>query len=150
MMNSGQSLVLEIPAPDPKVSRDFMAEKLAFHADAWDVAEDLKNGVDEIVVVDARSQEAYLQGHIPGAISFPHRTMTAESTADLDQQKIYVVYCDGIGCNGSTKGALKLASAGLRVKELIGGLDFWIRDGHPVARGEESGSPAPAAVGCGC
>ncbi len=25
-------------------------------------------------------------------------------------RKVYVTYCDGIGCNGSTKGAYKLAS----------------------------------------
>jgi rhodanese-related sulfurtransferase len=149
-MDGRRSLVLEFPAPAPQVSRDYMAEKLALHTDAWDVAEDLKNGIEDIVVVDARSRESYMQGHIPGAISFPHREMSPTSTGRLDSQKTYVVYCDGIGCNGSTKGAWKLAAAGFRVKELLGGLDFWIRDGHPVARGEETGSLLPHAVACGC
>ena len=45
----------------------------------------------------------------PGAVSFPHREMSAETTAELDRSKAYVVYCDGIGCNASTKGAYKLA-----------------------------------------
>jgi hypothetical protein len=49
------------------------------------------------------------------------------------------VYCDGMGCNASTNGAYKLAVLGLRVKELLGGLDWWIRDGHPVATGHEPG-----------
>ena len=127
------SLVLETPAPSCEVSRDFMAAKLGLHTDAWDVAQDLKHGITDIVVVDARAREMYAKGHIPGAISFPHREMTAESTQHLDRSKTYVVYCDGIGCNGSTKGAYKLAAAGLQVKELLGGLDYWIRDGHPVA-----------------
>jgi rhodanese-related sulfurtransferase len=127
------SLVLETPAPSPDVSRDFMLAQLGLHADAWDVAQDLKHGVTDIVVVDARSREQYAKGHIPGAISFPHREMSAESTRELDRSKTYVVYCDGIGCNGSTKGAYKLAAAGFRVKELVGGLDYWMRDGHPVA-----------------
>lgn len=126
------SLVLEIPAPSPEVSRDFMAAQLGLYTDAWDVAQDLKHGITDVVVVDARAREFYAKGHIPGAISFPHREMTAESTRDLDRSKTYVVYCDGIGCNGSTKGAYKLAAAGLRVKELLGGLDYWTRDGHPV------------------
>ena len=42
---------------------------------------------------------------------------------------LYVTYCDGIGCNASTKGALNMAKLGFRVKELMGGLDWWKRDG---------------------
>ncbi|SMB42821.1 Sulfurtransferase (fragment) [Serratia proteamaculans] len=38
------------------------------------------------------------------------------------------------------------------MKELIGGLDFWLRDGHPLATGEQSGSLQGSAIGedCGC
>src|SRR5579871_2216080 len=125
-MTSPRSAVLETPAPPAERSRDFMHSKLALHTDAWDVAHDLEHGISTIIVVDARSREAYARGHIPGAVSFPHREMTPEALAQLDRDKTYVVYCDGIGCNGSTKGAYKLAAAGFRVKELLGGLDFWI------------------------
>lgn len=151
-MDETPSLVLQVPAPTPEASRDFMAAKLAFHADAWDVAEDLKHGVQAIVVVDARSRAAYTRGHIPGAISFPHREMSPDTARGMDRRKTYVVYCDGIGCNASTKGAHHLAALGFRVKELLGGLDFWLRDGHPVARGEDSGqmTAARSGVACGC
>jgi rhodanese-related sulfurtransferase len=74
-------------------------------------------------VVDTRSRDAYAAGHIPGAISFPHREMNTETTAGLDRSKVYVVYCDGIGCNASTKGAYILARLEFRTKELLGGLD---------------------------
>jgi rhodanese-related sulfurtransferase len=142
-----QSLVLEVPAPAPAVSRDFMTAKLALHTDAWDVAEDLQHGVADIVVVDARSRAAFAVGHIPGAISLPHREMSPHSTQHFDRRKTYVVYCDGIGCNASTKGAYQLALLGFQVKEMLGGLDFWIRDGHPVEAGASAASPA---VACGC
>ena len=135
-----ESLVLEIAPPSSDASRNFFLAKLSLHTDAWDVAEDLRNGVAEIVVVDARSTDAYQRGHIPGAISFPHRTMNEASTAHLDRGKTYVAYCDGIGCNASTKGAYRLAALGFQVKELLGGLDFWLRDGHPVAQGSAPGS----------
>jgi hypothetical protein len=46
----------------------------------------------------------------------------------------------GIGCNASTKGAYKLARLGFRAKELLGGIDWWRRDGHPVAASHEPGS----------
>lgn len=56
--------------------------------------------------------------------------MSEESTAHLDKAVPVVTYCDGIGCNAPTKGALNMARLGFRVKELIGGLDWWKRDGY--------------------
>lgn len=146
------SQVLRFPPPSPQQSLSYLQNKLACYADAWDVAEDLAHQVTEIVVIDARSPEHYRAGHICGAVSFPHRVMDAESTARLDRSKVYVTYCDGIGCNGSTKAAFKLAALGFQVKELIGGLDFWRRDGHPMAWGDAPGEWPQAAPGaqCGC
>lgn len=145
------SYVLEIAPATPVEARDYMLAKLSLHTDAWDVAEDLRNGVTDVVVIDARTEEYYQLGHIPGALCFPHRKMNAESVAALDREKTYVTYCDGIGCNASTKGAYKLASLGFKVKELLGGLDFWRRDGHPLAIGAEPGTLIDtAAVECAC
>lgn len=146
------SQVLRFPSPSPQQSLDYLHNKLAYYADAWDVAEDLAHQITEIVVIDARSSEAYRAGHICGAVSFPHRNISAESTARLDRRKVYVTYCDGIGCNGSTKAAYKLAALGFQVKELIGGLDFWRRDGHPMGWGDAPGEWPEAAPGaqCGC
>lgn len=106
-------------------------DKLCYETDSWDLNEAIQNG-ERIVVIDARSAEAYAEEHIPGAVSLPHRTMCQETTSHLDLKTLYVTYCDGIGCNASTKGALKMAQLGFRVKELIGGLDWWKRDGFPT------------------
>ncbi len=106
-------------------------DKLEFETDAWDLNQMLREGRN-VVVVDARSEASYSQEHIPGAISFPHRSMNPESTRNLDRSALYVTYCDGIGCNASTKGALKLTECGFQVKELIGGIDWWKRDGYPT------------------
>ncbi|HEV8678905.1 MAG TPA: rhodanese-like domain-containing protein [Stellaceae bacterium] len=133
------SAVLEYGVADPAESAAVMAEKLRFHTDSWDLSVDLGAGSRDIVVIDARSREAYVAGHIPGALSLPHREMTPEATASLDPGRVCVVYCDGIGCNASTKGAYNLARLGFRVKELLGGLDWWRRDGHPVTRSAEIG-----------
>jgi rhodanese-related sulfurtransferase len=134
------SAVLEHGTPEPGEIARVMEDKLRFHTDSWDLSTDLRAGLSDIVVIDARSRDAYAAGHIPGAVSFPHRKMTAEITARLDRSKVYVVYCDGIGCNASTKGAYKLARLGFRAKELLGGIDWWRRDGHPVATTHEPGS----------
>ncbi|WP_110690586.1 rhodanese-like domain-containing protein [Salinicola endophyticus] len=145
------SRVLEVPPPEPAISAAAMRDKLGLHTDAWDLAQDLANAIETLVVIDTRSRSHYLAGHIPGAISLPHVEMSDTSLAALARDRVYVCYCDGIGCNGSTWGTLKLATAGFTVKELLGGLDFWQRDGHPIASGPEPGSLAAAKLAaCGC
>lgn len=64
--------------------------------------------------------------------------MSPETAGHLDRKALIVVYCDGIGCNASTRGALNMTRPGFRVKELIGGLDWWKRDGHPTESVVES------------
>jgi len=120
--------------------------KLAYETDSADLYAAIEQG-EPIVVVDGRAAGAYDHEHIPDAISLPHREISAETTASFDRSKLYVCYCDGIGCNASTQTAMKLLRLGFQVRELIGGLDWWKRDGYPT-----HGSEAGVAVGirCGC
>lgn len=111
---------------------DFYEAKLRFETDSWDLFEAM-SGQEPVIAVDARSKEAYEKEHIPQSINIPHKTMSELTTAHLDTSKTYITYCDGIGCNASTKGALKLARLGFRVKELLGGLDWWKRDGYATS-----------------
>ena len=147
---STPSLVLAHPPAAPADAAVCLQAKLACYTDAADLAHDLAARAPGFAVIDARAPAAYRDGHIPGATSFPHRTMDAASTAGLARELVYIVYCDGIGCNASTQGAWKLARLGFQVKELIGGLDFWKRDGHPTAQGEAPGALAASGAGCGC
>jgi len=125
---------------------DFYQRKLAYEMDSADVYEALEKG-EAIVVVDGRSSSAYAEEHIPDAVSLPHRGISFDSTAGLDRSKVYVCYCDGIGCNASTKTALKLLTLGFQVRELIGGLDWWKRDGYAT---HGSKARAEGAIRCGC
>ena len=124
----------------------FYKAKLNYETDSWDLSESLKNDAN-IIVIDARSADVFALEHIPTAINIPHRTMSPETTAHLDKTKTYITYCDGIGCNASTKGALKMTELGFKVKELLGGLDWWKRDGY-----ETHGSQGREGVqqSCGC
>ena len=123
---------------------DYYRHKLAYEMDSADLYEALEEG-ESIVVVDGRTDSAYAHDHIPGAISLPHRTISPESTGALDRSRLYVCYCDGIGCNASTKTAMKLLDLGFQVRELIGGLDWWKRDGYAT-----HGDAASAGTGTRC
>lgn len=122
------------------------SNKLAYEIDSWDLKFAIESG-ERIVVVDARSPEAFSKEHIPGAISLPHGAMTEATTGSIDRSALVVTYCDGIGCNASTKGALNMTKLGFRVKELMGGLDWWKRDGHPT---EANTAGLAGTPGCGC
>lgn len=126
--------------------QEYYARKLQFEIDSWDLADALSQG-EKVQVIDARSADAYTVEHIPGAINLPHRTMVEATTSGFNREWLCVVYCDGIGCNASTKGALNMLNLGFQVKELIGGLDWWKRDGHPT---EGTGSVENVGKTCGC
>ena len=124
----------------------FYENKLKYEIDSWDLAESLNKG-EKITVIDARSNASYQLEHIPGSLNIPHREMNEERTKNLDRNNLYVCYCDGIGCNASTKGALNMVKLGFNVKELMGGLDWWKRDGYETSG--TKGIPGREIV-CGC
>jgi rhodanese-related sulfurtransferase len=125
---------------------NFYQRKLDFEIDPSDLFKALENG-EKIVPLDARQAAGYLKEHIPGAINIPHREMNENSTRHLDKSNLYVCYCDGIGCNASTKGALNMTKLGFRVKELIGGIEWWKSDGYAT---EGENSTQGLAVACAC
>ena len=124
----------------------FYEEKLRYEIDSWDLNVALKEG-DKLIVLDTRSAEAYETEHISGAHHFPHGTMFSETTSHLDKSFTYVTYCDGIGCNASTKGALNMTRLGFIVQELLGGIEWWRRDGYPT---EGKNGAAETGASCGC
>ncbi len=104
-------------------------DKLAYEMDPSDLFAAIENG-EAVIAIDTRQAFGYEKERIPGAVNIPHRTMNEATTSHLDKSKTYVCYCDGIGCNGSTKGSLNMTQLGFKVKELIGGLEWWIKDGY--------------------
>lgn len=125
----------------------FYESKLAFEMDPSDLFEALNNG-EKIIALDARKPFGFEAEHIPNAINIPHREMNLETTQHLDKGVLYVTYCDGIGCNASTKGALNMTRLGFKVKELIGGIEWWKLDGYATegSKGNESG----LKIECAC
>jgi len=133
------SAVLETPAAPAEVAQRHFAGRLAFETDVSDLMADLGKGNPDLLVIDTRSPQSFELCHIPGALNLPR--INAASTAGLPRDKVYVVYCWGPGCNGSTKGALRLAQLGFKVKELYGGLEYWRKEGGALEG--QLGSRAP-------
>ncbi|WP_328928109.1 rhodanese-like domain-containing protein [Streptomyces sp. NBC_00190] len=120
-----------------ELSATYFLAKLAAECDPSDVEHDISHKIPGVAVIDTRSAESYREAHIPGALNLPHRDLSSEHVVGLDRDVTYVTYGFGPDCNAGTKGAAKLAVLGFRVKEMIGGFEYWKRDGFPV----ESGNP---------
>lgn len=126
------SLVLETPTATPEDAHRHFLAKLSVETDAADVRLDLQRGQHGFVLIDARSAQDFEECHIPGAISLPYRQITAESTAHLSKEQPLVVYCWSPGCNSATKAAARLSKLGFQVKEMIGGIEYWRREGGAI------------------
>jgi rhodanese-related sulfurtransferase len=96
--------------------------RLRFETDPADVWAALRSGAADFTLVDARSRDSYDRARLPGAIS-AHDELPAGPL---------VTYCWSPGCNGATKLAARLHAEGREVREMIGGFEYWIREGLPI------------------
>lgn len=140
--------VTMVPAPAAEEAHRYFTAKLAHEADPADVATDIADGGTDFTLVDCRPTGNYTKAHLPGAISLPWQEITEERVHALPAG-LLVTYCWGPSCNAATKGAMLLAAHGRQVKELIGGLEYWIREGHPTEgrRPVEPGEEKPSDWG---
>jgi rhodanese-related sulfurtransferase len=120
-----------------ELAHQHFTHRLSVETDADDVAQAIREGTREFVLVDARSAEAYAAGHLPGAINLHHRDITREALDALGPGPI-VVYCWGPGCNGAAKAGARIGGLGRAVKEMLGGFEYYVREGHPI-EGEQAG-----------
>lgn len=127
-----RSLVTQTEAASPDEALRHFAAKLAVETDPSDVAFDLAHGAQGFAVADARSADAFLDMHLPSALSLPHARIDAGAIEPLRGRGLLVVYCWSASCNAADKAARKLAALGLQVKVMIGGLEAWVREGYPT------------------
>jgi rhodanese-related sulfurtransferase len=94
-----------------------------------------------VVFIDARNDQDYQAGHIPGAWQFNHYRAEAHLPTVLPvclaAQKV-VVYCKGGECEDSEFAAIVLRDAGVPRENLFvytGGISEWMTNGLPVEIG---------------
>lgn len=104
-----------------------------------------------LIIIDARSDAHYQEGHIPGAYQldhfYPERYLATTLPACQTAEQI-LVYCNGGTCDDSLQTAIFLRDAGIPRERLfiyVGGIAEWKEKGLPVEIGaRKSGSMLPA------
>lgn len=110
---------------------DYYAAKLAFETDASDVHA-ARQARSDVVVIDVRSEQAWAQGRVAGAIHMHYSEIADRAPREISPDAEVVVYCWSPGCNAGAKGALEFSRLGYNVREMIGGFEYWVREGYPV------------------
>jgi rhodanese-related sulfurtransferase len=103
-----------------------------------------------VVFIDARNDEHYQEGHIPGAYQldhfYPERYLAATLPVCQTAEQI-LIYCNGGACDDSLQTAIFLRDAGIPRERLFiyaGGITEWTAKGLPVETGaRKSGSLLP-------
>lgn len=117
----------------------YFSTKLAHETDPSDVYDAQRAGED-VVLVDVRSDDAWAHGRISGARHIPYAEIAKRAPTEIPEGADVVVYCWSPGCNAGAKGALEFARLGYRVREMIGGYEYWVREGQPT---ENDNGPLP-------
>ena len=131
------------------------AAKLRFETDPSDVHAAFERG-ERFVLVDSRAAVAWAQGRVAGAVHLPTAQIDERASQLIPLDMPVVVYCWGPGCNGSTRAALAFSRLGYEVREMIGGYEYWVREGLPTVDDagllERSVDPltAPLGIACDC
>lgn len=128
-MNSVLGMTELAPSTDLLVAH--FAGKLAFETDASDVHADQEAG-ERFALIDSRGAAAWAQGRIVGALHLPTAEIAGRARTEIPLDMPIVTYCWSPGCNGSTRAALEFARLGYQVREMIGGFEYWAREGYPV------------------
>lgn len=89
-----------------------------------ETAKEIMDTEDDYVILDARTQAEYDEGHIPGAILIPHDTVaTAAEDALPDKGQLILVYCRS--GNRSKQASQALVDLGYTNVVEFGGINSW-------------------------
>ncbi len=126
------NLVTQTPPASAEDAATHFARRLSLETDCADVHDALaraEEGALGFVLLDARGSDAFERSHVPGAVSLPHRQITAERMALWPADTLFVVYCAGPHCNAADHAALRIARLGRPVKLMLGGMTGWADEG---------------------
>ncbi len=97
---------------------------------------ELRDRLDEVILVEALPRAAFRRLHLPNAVNLPKGEVEALAPTLLpDRDGEIVVYCGSWLCRSSDRVAVKLRRLGYtRVRVYRGGKADWRRAGLPTVR----------------
>lgn len=139
MLAIGGANAMNQPIQNSEKAVEFFQHELDYKTNPHGVMQVLNGNVKNVTIIDLRTEKAFAEGHIPGAINLPydkyHNFDGPESQfPGLRKDGYNYVYCYELLCNLGQKAAKKFASVGYPVKEIVGGYKSWKEAGNPIEK----------------
>ncbi|MBI3852481.1 MAG: rhodanese-like domain-containing protein [Verrucomicrobia bacterium] len=122
------------------------------HTNVVSLLHDARYASGLVLFVDARDDQHFQEGHIPGAHQLDHyrpeKYLPAVLGACMSAEQI-VVYCNGGECEDSEFTAIMLTQSGVPADRLFvyaGGIAEWTQHGEPVELGARGSRVMKEAV----
>lgn len=96
------------------------------------LVERLDDGAKAPYVLDVRTAEEYVAGHVPGAGNIPHDQL-ATRLAEVPKDRDVVLYCRS-GRRAVLAGEVLADSGYARLEHLQGDIQAWVEQGRPVEK----------------
>lgn len=127
-----QNLAEKTVAELREIAKSFMDQRLMLEPIS---ASELFSKIhdDDIIVIDVRPKEEFLNGHIPGAVSIPLAELN-NKIKDLPAGKEIVAYCRGKYCVLAAEASNLLSSKGFKTTILKDDVNSWRFAGLEVER----------------
>ena len=102
--------------------------------------ESLQNAIQsksKIFLIDGRSEFAFHEGHILGAVNIPYMQrdyFSQKLLSDVDRETPIIVYCSSKNCNTSVELARSLSGefGFIHVRVFEGGWEEWVKGKNPI------------------
>ena len=114
-------------------AKEFFLEKLSFEISPRDLEKHIKNNIENINIIDVRTYDDYIDGHIPFAIHVPFDSLE-EHLVMFEKDKVNIVYSYCPYCKKSAETAYLIAEKGYPVMTLCGGYKIWKEIGFDVVK----------------
>ena len=114
-------------------AKEFFLEKISFEISPRELEKHIKNNIEDINIVDVRSYDDYIDGHIPFAIHVPLDSLE-EHLVMFDKDKVNIVYSYCPYCKKGHKAAYMIADKGYPVMVLCGGYKIWHEIGFDTVK----------------
>jgi rhodanese-related sulfurtransferase len=104
--------------------------------------ERLDDGAKAPYVLDVRTADEYVSGHVPGAVNIPHDQL-ASRLAEVPKDRDVVIYCRS-GRRAMLAGEVLADNGYARLEHLQGDITAWVDQGRPVEKPRDAAACAKA------
>ena len=125
---SDQLLFGEIELPEQKGDITYLS---------LEALQNIIQSKSKILLIDGRSESAYHEGHILGAVNIPYMQrdyFSKQLLSDVDHETPIIVYCSSKNCNTSVELAKSLSGkfGFVDVRVFEGGWEEWVKGKNPI------------------